>query len=72
MSKRTFYSGGKSIEVTKQHLVEYHDIKSENDIDLYLRPEQVVKRCIDPKQAKKQRKNKMQQFLHNLYRRKYK
>lgn len=60
------------MEIIREHLVEYHDIQSENDIDLYLRPEQVVKRCVDPKKAKKQRKNKMQQFLHNLSRRKYK
>ncbi|MDB1690051.1 hypothetical protein [Enterococcus casseliflavus] len=60
------------MEIIKQHLVEYHDIESENDIDLYWRPEQVTKRYIDPKQAKRQRKNKMQQFLHTLFRRKFK
>ncbi|MBO1097326.1 hypothetical protein FQS90_12440 [Enterococcus casseliflavus] len=63
---------GKAVEIIREHLVEYHDIESENDIDLYLRPEQVVKRCVDPKQAKKQRKNKMQQFLYTLFRRKCK
>ncbi|MDO7880562.1 hypothetical protein [Enterococcus innesii] len=60
------------MEIIKEHLVEYHDVKSENDIDLYLRPDAVAKRTIDPKQAKKQRKNKMQQFLHKLTRRKFK
>lgn len=60
------------MEIIKEHLVEYHDVKSENDIDLYLRPEEVVKRTIDPKQAKNQRKNKMQRFLHKLSRRKFK
>ncbi|EPH93035.1 hypothetical protein D922_02238 [Enterococcus faecalis 06-MB-DW-09] len=60
------------MEVTKEHLVEYQEIKSENDVDLYLRPEQVANRCIDPNQAKVQRRSKMQQFLHNLFKRKYK
>lgn len=57
MIKRPFYFGGKSIEVAKQHLVEYHDIKSENDIDLYLRPDEFINRTIDLKQAKAQRQD---------------
>ena len=60
------------MEIIKEHFVEYHDIKSENDIDLYLRPEEVTKRIADLKQAKAQRKNKMQQFLHTLFRREFK
>lgn len=60
------------MEIIKEHLVEYHDVKSENDIDLYLRPDEITKRIADPKQAKKQRKNKMQRFLHKLSRRKFK
>ena len=60
------------MEIIREHLVEYRDVKSENDIDLYLRPEGVTKRIGDPKQAKKQRKNKMQQFLHKLFGRKFK
>lgn len=60
------------MEIIKEHLVEYHDIKSENDIDLYLRPEEVTRRIADPKQTKAQRKNKMQRFLHKLSRRKFK
>lgn len=57
MNKRTFCFEGKSIEIIKQHLVEYHDIKSENDIDLYLRPDEFINRTIDPKQAKAQRQD---------------
>lgn len=60
------------MEIIREHLVEYHDVKSENDIDLYLRPDEITKRIADPKQAKKQRKNKMQQFLHRLSRGKFK
>lgn len=60
------------MEIIKEHLVEYHDVKSENDIDLYLKPDEVTKRIADPKQAKEQRKKKMQQFLHTLFRRKFK
>lgn len=60
------------MKITREHLVEYHDIKSENDVDLYLRPKEVTKKAADQKQAKAQRKNKMQQFLHTLFRRKFK
>ncbi|WP_430596344.1 hypothetical protein [Enterococcus sp. DIV2163] len=45
------------MEIIKGHFVEYHDIKSENDIDLCLRPDEFINRTIDLKQAKAQRQD---------------